>query len=289
MRYLTLGSIPLYTNGFYLLNEGGLLSWEQPIRSFVNRGFTRPYVGGARYADKPATLHLKILVQGSSRADAQDKMSLLHRELYPTNVSDWNSGYGPYAFRIMEGATPRSRWLLDKCTLSSSVNIESRDGGKSYICTFTVTSLSPYWESESVEVVDWGSATTKTVEVGDAVSGTFQMMWVIENENTQPGYCDIYSGTWTRCPLQNATRQLENGDTAFVRFDPASQSCGWVSSATDWTNAYLESTYGRLTGFLNLPTEGATLTGRKSDGVANIQMVGCAMAKLRYRKVRSLI
>lgn len=290
MRKLTMGSLPLYNNGFTVLNEGGLLSWEATSPTVLNRGAQRSIVSGSWTPGDMASIALQIMVRGSSADDAAEKMSRLYRELYAVRTGVLGSAAavtGGQSFDVRD-TTGSTTWVLYNCHLSSSVEVDRRDGGKTFIVSFTLTPLVPCWEAAEYSIHEFSGTATYFVPVGDFLVGNFQIIWQFDNELGSPTLRDGYSGSTTRVELSNSDAAISSGQSAWVRYDSDAYTCGWVSSARQWTGGYSVN-LGELNKYLTIPEQGSVLAPFPSSGNAALNVTGCTSAVLRYRKTKAIV
>ena len=237
-----------------------------------------------------ASIALQILVQGSSADDAATKLSRLYRELYGVRKSVLGSEatvVGGQAFTLKD-ATGSESWLLQNCHLSSSVSVDRRDAGKTYIVSFTLSPLVPCWEAEQYTIHTFEGNGVYFVPVGDVPVGNFQIIWQFDNELQVPSLQDAYSASTTRVNVTLDDREIYSGESGWIRYDSDAYTCGWVTSAEAWGSSYYTS-YGDINKRLTIPEQGSLLCPYPSTGNAGLYAKGCTSAKLRFRKTKAII
>lgn len=290
MRYLTIGALPLYDDGFTVLNEGGLLSWEQPSRTFTTRGNYQALVSGEAWAGTPATIVLKIMVSTSSVEATQYRMERLHSVLYSVKyyepLSPNNGRMG--VFDLRDGYRFDESYVLKGCTLSSDVDIKRYDGGKTYVCTFTVTSTNPYWRKYNPETVDLTQSVVKTFSLGGSPTADYQIIFAIEDAVEIVWRDNHWQEYWRMNTAKCTGFSPVSGQTYYVRFDATTGTAGWVTSPTQFSGTIPQTTLGYLTHLVVQPRSGFALYPNNT-GIVQTYITGATTAKLRYYPNKAVI
>lgn len=263
MRDLSIASIRLsQANGFVLLKDADLLSWEQPSFTTMTRGGREALIVGSLWPDSPAKLVLKVGIFGSSESDLREKLGKLHRALY--------SSY------VLVTDNTLNRTLVT--VLGSSVKLETFPASNYAEAGFTLVSKQHGWRESSYTEVE-SSNSSFQIEVGDVpIQDMIVLMGVASNGKARIRINNPASEL--SLDLTNAP-EIPGGALYWYKVDTTSWQAGKVDLDEFW---YDWDDDDDVSQYLSMSHPGFTLTPNNLNK-CTILATGTQAVKLQYRKV----
>lgn len=215
---LRLGGLNLNQTPYYLTDKTELLTWPQPVSSVVTRGNKRALRSGASYSDKCPTMKIQVVVLGDDRSATAEAMRTLHSRLYPTNGGTL----------VLTDYT--NQVTLDKCYLSSEVDVDWGHGNRFATVTFTLTSLDAAWKALRRFTAEGTSTSHSLALSGDAPVPDLEIIFGV-SENSAPTLASGATGTSVTLDLTTYD-PIPTGSTYFFYINCDSYTAHRISTAS---------------------------------------------------------
>lgn len=220
---LRLGGLNLNQAPYYLTDKTELLTWPQPVSSVVTRGNKRALRSGASYSDKCPSMQIQVVVLDNDRWATADAMRTLHGRLYPPNGA------------LITLTDAANQVTLDRCYLSSEVDVDWGHGNRFATVTFTLTSLEAAWRGLT-SFSHSGTTTAFTLPLtGDAPIPDLEIIFGV-SENSAPTLQSAATGTSVTLDLTDYTT-IPTGSTYFFYVDCNAYTAHRISTAS-WSQIW---------------------------------------------------
>lgn len=262
MRDLSISSVRLSRgNGFVLLKDADLLSWESPDFNILARGGREALVTGSYWPTSPAKLALKVGVLGTSEEDLRDKLGLLHKVLYAPTVN------------VNDNDLRRSLTTV----LSSSVSINTFPASSYAEVAFTLSATTHGWVENSSTSTEQIETTSTSLAIGDV---PVQDMIILVGMDSNSKATITCGTSMISLDLSDAP-EIPLGSVYWYKIDTSSYQAGRISTDSFWSTW---TSANDVSQYLSASHPGFVLTPNTTNN-AFITISGATAVRFQYYKI----